>query len=64
MASKGGIVEFLKGVRKEIEKTTWPDWEKVKKAFIAVGVVVFAYALLTGVFDALIGLFMSGVLKI
>lgn len=64
MTSKGGIVEFLKGVRKEMEKTTWPDWDKVKKAVLAVVVVVFAYAVLTGVFDALIGLFMNNVLGI
>jgi preprotein translocase SecE subunit len=65
MASKeGGIINFLKAVRREIEKTTWPTSDKVQKAIIAVAVVVLIYALLTGVFDFLIGLFMQYVLKI
>ncbi|GEM_PF-3248014 len=64
MAQKGGIMEFLRGVRKEMEKTTWPDWDKVKKALLAVAVVVAIYALLTGIFDSLIGLFFNYVLKI
>lgn len=65
MASKeGGIINFLKAVKREIEKTTWPTSEKVQKAIIAVAVVVLIYALLTGVFDFLIGLVMQYVLQI
>ncbi len=65
MASKeGGIINFLKAVKREIEKTTWPTSEKVQKAILAVAVVVLIYALLTGVFDFLIGLVMQYVLQI
>lgn len=65
MASKeGGIINFLKAVRREIEKTTWPTGEQVKKALLAVAVVVLIYALLTGVFDFLIGLVMQYILQI
>ncbi len=56
MASKSGILQFLKQVRAEIRKTTWPTWEQVKKALAAVAVVVIAYALMTGVADFIIGL--------
>ncbi len=65
MASKqGGIINFLKAVRNEIEKTTWPTSEQVKKAIVAVAIVVLVYAILTGVFDFLIGLIMQFVLQI
>lgn len=65
MASKeGGIINFLKAVKREVEKTTWPTSEEVKKALLAVAVVVLIYALLTGVFDFLIGLVMQYVLQI
>ena len=65
MASKeGGIINFLKAVRREIEKTTWPTSEKVQKALVAVTIIVLIYASLTGVFDFLIGLFMQYVLQI
>lgn len=65
MASKeGGILNFLQAVRREIEKTTWPTAEQVKKALLAVAVIVLIYALLTGVFDFLIGLVMQYILQI
>lgn len=65
MASKeGGIINYLKAVRREIEKTTWPTSEKVQKAIVAVAIIVLIYASLTGVFDFLIGLFMQYVLQI
>lgn len=62
MASKGGILQFLKQVRAEIRKTTWPTWEQVKKALTAVGVVCIAYAVMTGVADFIIGLIFRYVL--
>lgn len=65
MASKeGGLQNFLQSVRREIEKTTWPTSERVQKAIAAVAVIVLIYALLTGVFDFLIGLIMQYVLQI
>ncbi|KAF5050253.1 preprotein translocase subunit SecE [Proteiniclasticum sp. QWL-01] len=65
MASKeGGIINFLKAVKREIEKTTWPTSDKVQKAIAAVAVIVLIYALLTGVFDFLIGLVMQYVLQV
>ncbi len=65
MASKeGGIVNYLKAVWREVKKTTWPTQEQVKKALIAVLTVTIIYALLTGVFDFLIGLVMQYVLQI
>ena len=65
MASKeGGFINYLKAVRREIEKTTWPTSDKVQKAIMAVAIVVLTYAILTGVFDFLIGHFMQYVLKI
>ena len=65
MASKeGGIINFLKAVKREIDKTTWPTSDKVQKAIAAVAVIVLIYALLTGVFDFLIGLVMQYVLQV
>lgn len=65
MASKeGGVVNYLKAVWREVKKTTWPTPEQVKKALIAVLMITFIYAIMTGVFDFLIGLVMQYVLQI
>lgn len=63
-SNEGGIGNFLKSVRREIEKTTWPTSDRVQKAIAAVAVIVLIYALFTGVFDFLIGLIMQYVLQI
>lgn len=62
--NEGGIANFLKQVRKEIEKTTWPTGEQVKKALVAVAIICLVYALLAGVFDALFGLLMKYILQL
>lgn len=48
---KNSVVTFFKGIRNEFNKIIWPTKEDTKKAFVAVGVVVLIYMVLTGVFD-------------
>lgn len=64
MASKGGLLNFLKQVKSEVRKTTWPTWEQVKKALTAVAIVCIAYAVLIGIADFIIGFVFRTVLKI
>lgn len=48
---KGGIIKFLKDVKGEVKKITWPKKNEVKKTFIATAIFVFIYVVLVGGFD-------------
>ena len=48
---KGGILNFFKGVKAEIKRITWPNFEHTKKALIAVVLFSLAYALIVGGLD-------------
>ena len=46
-----GPIQFLKEVRAEVKKITWPSKEEAKKAIIAVLVVASAAIILVGSVD-------------
>jgi len=51
-ASKGNwvvrVAEFLRDVRAEIRKVTWPTWEELKKATTVIVIFVAALCLFIG----------------
>ena len=52
MASKEkGIFSFVKGIRNEIKRITWPTKEEVKKALIAVVTICAIYIVLIAFAD-------------
>ncbi|WP_066871203.1 preprotein translocase subunit SecE [Clostridium mediterraneense] len=52
MASKtAGPIRFLREVKAEVKKITWPSKEEAKKSIIAVLVVVIAAIILVGSVD-------------
>lgn len=54
MASNGkGLVEFLKEIKREFKKITWPSQEEVKKALIAVAVICAIYLVIIAVSDTI-----------
>jgi preprotein translocase SecE subunit len=50
--------EFLREVRKELEKVTWPDFPQLRQATIT----IIIFVLLIGGFIALMDLFLQAVL--
>ena len=44
-------VEFLKEVRAELKRTTWPAWKEVQGTTTVVIVTVFIFAIFLGVVD-------------
>ncbi len=48
------VVDFLRDVRGEIRKVTWPTWEELKKATGVIIVFVIALGLLIGFMDSLL----------
>ncbi|MGL4762080.1 MAG: preprotein translocase subunit SecE [Sarcina sp.] len=50
-AKAAGPIQFLKEVRAEVKKITWPSKEEAKKAIIAVLVVAIAAIILVGSVD-------------
>ncbi len=57
-ASKGNwvvrVAEFLRDVRAEIRKVTWPTWEELKKATTVIVIFVAALGLFIGWMDWLL----------
>ena len=57
-ASKGNwvvrVAEFLRDVRAEIRKVTWPTWEELKKATTVIVIFVTALGLFIGWMDWLL----------
>ena len=48
------VVEFLREVRGEIRKVTWPTWEELKKATTVIVIFVAMLGLLIGWMDWLL----------
>lgn len=44
-------IEFLKEVRAELKRTTWPAWKEVQGTTTVVIVTVFIFAIFLGVVD-------------
>jgi preprotein translocase subunit SecE len=53
-----GTPEFLREVRKELEKVTWPDREQLRQATIT----IIAFVLLIGAFIAIMDVTLQAVL--
>ena len=47
-------VDFLRDVRGEIRKVTWPTWDELKKATGVIIVFVIALGLLIGLMDSIL----------
>ena len=48
------VVDFLRDVRGEIRKVTWPTWDELKKATGVIIVFVIALGLLIGLMDSIL----------
>ena len=57
-AAVKGTPEFLREVRKELEKVTWPDREQLQQATIT----IIAFVLLIGAFIAIMDVTLQAVL--
>jgi preprotein translocase subunit SecE len=47
-------IDFLRDVRAELRKVTWPTWEELKKATGIIIVFVLAVGLLIGLMDTIL----------
>ena len=48
------VAAFMRDVRAEIRKVTWPTWPELKKATTVIIIFVFALGLAIGWFDVLL----------
>ena len=61
----GRFVDFLREVRNEIRKVTWPTWDELKKATTVIIAFVVALGLFIGLLDsALQAVFVTLVAKL
>ena len=61
----GRVLDFLRDVRGEVRKVTWPTWEELKKATGVIIVFVIALGVLIGLMDSFLQLvFVTGVAKL
>ena len=51
VAKKNGLFGFLREVKAEVKRITWPSKDETKKAFVAVITFTLLYILLVGGFD-------------
>jgi preprotein translocase subunit SecE len=59
------VVDFLRDVRGEVRKVTWPTWEELKKATGVIIVFVIALGVLIGLMDSFLQLvFVTAVAKL
>jgi preprotein translocase subunit SecE len=59
------VVDFLREVRGEVRKVTWPTWEELRKATGVIIVFVVALGVLIGVMDSFLQLvFVTAVAKL
>ena len=59
------VVDFLRDVRGEVRKVTWPTWDELKKATGVIIVFVLALGVVIGLLDSLLQLvFVTGVAKL
>ena len=61
---KKGIFNFLKEVKAEIKKITWPSKDDTKKAFIAVAIFSLGYMILIGGLDSILKNLFTVILKL
>ncbi len=47
----GRFVDFMRDVRNEIRKVTWPTWDELKKATLVIVVFVAVLGFVIGVMD-------------
>ena len=52
----GRIVDFLRDVRGEVHKVTWPTWDEVKKATLVIVIFVTLMGLVIGLMDTVLQL--------
>jgi preprotein translocase subunit SecE len=59
------VVDFLRDVRNEVRKVTWPTWDELKKATLVIIVFVVALGVLIGLMDSFLQLvFVTAVAKL
>lgn len=64
-AVKGnGLISFLKDVKAEVKKITWPSKDETKKAFVAVMVFTLMYTILVGGMDSIFEKLLQAILKL
>ncbi|HSD31418.1 MAG TPA: preprotein translocase subunit SecE [Gemmatimonadales bacterium] len=58
----GRLMDFLREVRGELQKVTWPGMQELRKATIVIVIFVLALGLLIGLMDTLLQfVFVTGV---
>lgn len=61
----GRFVDFLREVRGEIQKVTWPTRDELRKATIVIVIFVAILGILIGLLDALLQLiFVTGIARL
>ena len=50
----GRFVDFLRDVRNEIRKVTWPTWDELKKATTVIVLFVILLGLVIGLMDSIL----------
>jgi preprotein translocase subunit SecE len=61
----GRLMDFLREVRGEIQKVTWPGLEELRKATIVIVIFVVALGVLIGLMDSVLQLvFVTGVAQL
>lgn len=68
-SAKGGwvarVVDFLREVRAEVRKVTWPTWPELKKATRVIVIFVLLMGLVIGLMDTILQfVFVSSVAKL
>ena len=48
-----GLFNFLKEVKSEVKRITWPSKDETKKAFVAVVIFTLIYTILVGALDSI-----------
>ena len=61
----GRFVDFLRDVRNEIRKVTWPTWDELKKATGVIVVFVLVLGIAIGLLDSFLQLvFVTAIAKL
>jgi preprotein translocase SecE subunit len=59
------VIAFLRDVRGEVRKVTWPTWDELRKATLVIIVFVIALGVLIGLMDSFLQLvFVTAVAKL
>lgn len=61
----GRLMDFLREVRSEIQKVTWPTMEELRKATVVIVIFVVLLGIVIGLMDSLLQLvFVTGVARL